>query len=305
MSHSNSFVSIIIPVFNNKDGLKRVLEGILNQSNPLTHCEIIVIDNGSVDSPKDIINSFSRKMDITFLEETDHLNSPYAARNKGIKHSKGDIIVLLDTTCVPSKDWLKSGLSLLKLETDLVAGNIRFKFNQKIKASDLAEAITFNNNRNIVKNENGAQAGNLFVSRKVFDKTGLFPSQFRSGMDIWWTQQAHKTGFKLKFSSKAVVYCYPRNWKKIMSKSYRVGTMHPFNMTQNGFSKMKIFLESLKTFSPPKIEKNRKRLHELKYDLSTSKFLTVWFICWQIKIMMAIGRLRGLLSLKSQLKLNQ
>lgn len=64
MSHSNSFVSIIIPVFNNKDGLKRVLEGILNQSNPLTHCEIIVIDNGSVDSPKDIINSFSRKMDI-------------------------------------------------------------------------------------------------------------------------------------------------------------------------------------------------------------------------------------------------
>lgn len=63
--------------------------------------EIIVVDNNSTDNSKEIITSYS---DIIYLEEKRQGAS--FARNKGIFHSSGEIVIFLDADAYVDKAWL-------------------------------------------------------------------------------------------------------------------------------------------------------------------------------------------------------
>lgn len=61
------FVSIIIPVFNDVEGLKTCLEALERQIYPTDDWEIAVVDNGPDDSIKDCVARFPRA---SYLVET-------------------------------------------------------------------------------------------------------------------------------------------------------------------------------------------------------------------------------------------
>src|SRR5690606_32060769 len=116
--------SIIIPVYNDAQKLNVTLQAIFEQVRFDETVEVIVVDNGSTDDTLEVINNFEK---VIFIKETDHLNSPYSCRNRGIEISKGSIIVLLDSTCVPDENWLENGLDyLLNGPADVIGGNVLF-----------------------------------------------------------------------------------------------------------------------------------------------------------------------------------
>src|SRR5680860_566937 len=96
---NNSFVSIILPVYNEEKYLDKCLSSLLNQS--YKNLEIIVIDDGSTDKSKEIIKNYKVK----YLDQK-HLG-PGAARNKGIKKAKGEIIVLADADMYYDRNYVK------------------------------------------------------------------------------------------------------------------------------------------------------------------------------------------------------
>src|SRR5690625_2247351 len=112
--------SIIIPVFNNSSGLHRTLESINHQNFPKERFEVIVVDNGSDDEPRQVVDQFREWLNLELLEESNFQKSPYSARNRGIEVSKGDVIVLLDSTCAAVEKWLEFGLGEIKNGSDLV-----------------------------------------------------------------------------------------------------------------------------------------------------------------------------------------
>lgn len=87
-------VSVIIPCFNHAHYLPRAIESVLNQTYP--NFEIIVIDDGSVDSTKEVCLKYPSVN--YFYKENAGLS---AARNSGIKYASGDYFVFLD-----ADDWL-------------------------------------------------------------------------------------------------------------------------------------------------------------------------------------------------------
>ena len=84
-------VSVIIPVYNSEKYLKRAIESALNQT--YKHFEIIVVDDGSVDTSRTILESYDDL--ITYIYQDNAGAS--SARNTGIKHSKGELIAFLDS----------------------------------------------------------------------------------------------------------------------------------------------------------------------------------------------------------------
>ena len=90
-SIKRKFISILIPVLNDKNGLKKTLKSIFNQS--FTDYEVIVIDGKSSDGTLSVIKSFRKKIKI-FLSETD--KGIYDAINKGIKLSTGKYINIIN-----------------------------------------------------------------------------------------------------------------------------------------------------------------------------------------------------------------
>ena len=91
-----------------------------SQTYPKSNFEIIVIDNGSSDKSVEVINKFA----VNLLEERKYPNS-YVARNKGLKHAKGEIIVFLDADCLPERQWLESLVEPFRDSTvGVVAGEV-------------------------------------------------------------------------------------------------------------------------------------------------------------------------------------
>jgi len=86
------FFSIIIPTYNRTSFIKKTIDSVLVQS--FNDFEIIIVDDGSTDNTKDIIDTINDKRINYFYKENGERG---AARNYGIKKAKGKYITFLDS----------------------------------------------------------------------------------------------------------------------------------------------------------------------------------------------------------------
>ena len=84
-------VSVILPVYNSEKYIEKTLISIFNQT--YTNFEIIVIDDGSIDNSRKIVEQYLDKISYYFQLNT----GVSSARNKGIKHSRGELIAFIDS----------------------------------------------------------------------------------------------------------------------------------------------------------------------------------------------------------------
>ena len=86
-------VSIIIPCFNEEKTIEKIIEKVLNLKD--INLEIIVIDDGSSDLSKDILEKkLKNKINILILNEKNY-GKGYSIR-KGIKVATGDVLIIQD-----------------------------------------------------------------------------------------------------------------------------------------------------------------------------------------------------------------
>lgn len=267
--------------------MRCTLQALTEQTYPSKNLEIIVVDNGS-DEP---IEPFIQNFDVIVLKEVQN-KSPYAARNRGLEIATGSIIALTDANKTPDKNWIEEGVkTLLESGADLVGGEIKFDLQKNSTASERFDSLYFNNNRNLVINKGSSVTGNLFFKKKLIESVGDFPGHFRSGMDIWWSQNAIRKGYQLAFSEKAVVWCRPRRYKDLLKKSYRVGKTHPYIFKESGQTTLQILIIIFRTFSPPKFSWiSEKNLMNESFWFRTK----IWFVAWSYKLCLGYGRMIGL-----------
>lgn len=99
-------VSVIIPVYNEEEVIVDCLESLVKQS--LKDFEVIVVDDGSSDKSKVKIQKSKDNLKFKNIEilDQDHKGAG-AARNKGAKKAKGEILVFVDADMTFEKDFLK------------------------------------------------------------------------------------------------------------------------------------------------------------------------------------------------------
>lgn len=93
----NYKVSIIIPVYNAEDSLKRCVGSIINQSIGFENIELILVDDNSKDNSKEIIKDYCDKYDNVvgvFLDENHGF--PGFGRNIGIKKATAPYLMFID-----------------------------------------------------------------------------------------------------------------------------------------------------------------------------------------------------------------
>jgi len=115
--------SIIVPVYNTEAYLARCLESILNQT--YDDYEIIVVNDGSTDNSKDIINEYKEKYPNKIVCVDKKNGGLSSARNKGVKKAKGDYILFLDSDDSIQSGLLKTLSTKTKDEPDLIRFQIK------------------------------------------------------------------------------------------------------------------------------------------------------------------------------------
>ena len=90
----NKKISVIVPAYNVEKYLRRCLDSLVYQTYP--HLEILVIDDGSTDGTRGIIEEYvSRFAGKVFLYAQENAGQA-AARNNGISYATGDYIGFVD-----------------------------------------------------------------------------------------------------------------------------------------------------------------------------------------------------------------
>ena len=130
-------ISVIIPVYNSSTYLRKCLDSVVNQT--LKDIEIIVINDGSTDDSKNIIEEYSCKYkNIIFIDQEN--KGIGKTRNIGIKKATGEYITFVDSDDYIKENMLEEYYKYAKKHNfDLVIGSYIKKINNK--------EIIFENNK--------------------------------------------------------------------------------------------------------------------------------------------------------------
>ena len=93
-------ISIIVPVYNGKETICECLRAVSNQE--YRDYECIVVDDGSRDDTLDIVRDFPFKI----IQVEGGPLGPANARNYGVEHAKGDIVLFIDADVIIKPDSL-------------------------------------------------------------------------------------------------------------------------------------------------------------------------------------------------------
>ena len=122
--NEKTLFSIIIPVYNAQNTIRRTLQSVLNQT--FSSYEIIVVNDGSRDNSARILQEFAHYPQVTVLNQINAGVS--AARNSGLQQACGEYVLFLD-----ADDWVDDNfLMSFKLNlnawpaeaVDLMVGNL-------------------------------------------------------------------------------------------------------------------------------------------------------------------------------------
>jgi len=109
--HSKSlpYVSVVICIYNGVKFLKDAIDSLLDQNYPKDMYEIILVDDGSTDGSSNICLNILKETEnklpvIIYVQQKNSGLS--AARNTGVKNSKGQIIAFIDQDAVATEDWI-------------------------------------------------------------------------------------------------------------------------------------------------------------------------------------------------------
>ncbi|MBN2322086.1 MAG: glycosyltransferase [Acidobacteria bacterium] len=198
------YCSIIIPIYNAASTLELCLESLSRLNYPEDKIEILAVDNGSTDRSVDI----ARRFNITILSETT-VQSPYAARNAGIRTAKGNLIAFTDSDCMVTPEWLNYLTADWENETyGCFAGEIEAYQPQSL-VELFSERRGFMRQSDTLKNPYMPypKTANAAYRKNVFDRIGLFVPEMPSGgdADIAWRMQK-KLRLKVKYVPEALIY---------------------------------------------------------------------------------------------------
>lgn len=188
--------SIIIPVLNNPQGLRRCIEALRGQGLAF---ELIVVDNGSTDETCAVAELHADRVLICPKLTVG------ALRNQGAQVAKGQILVFTDSDQRPAEGWLASGLEALAREES--AGMLGARYHAPEGSSWVAKTWDLQRRYSDVPGDIGwLQGGNLFVKRAAFERVGGFRTDLVAYEDVDLSFRVRNAGFRVICDPKIINY---------------------------------------------------------------------------------------------------
>lgn len=131
-------ISIIVPIYNSENTLKKCLDSIIMQS--YTNTEIILVNDGSDDQSLNIIKKYEKK-DKRILVLNQENQGVSVARNRGIESATGDYITFIDSDDFIDLDLIKNTVDIIKRNNcDVVRNNYKLvykDYNKKLTNNEI------------------------------------------------------------------------------------------------------------------------------------------------------------------------
>ncbi len=248
-------VSIVIPAYNAREHLSRVLDGIIEQDYDGL-IDVVVVNDGSSDDTLQMAENYrdsKRLPDNRSLRVIDQQNQgAAAATNTGIEASNHAIVCSVDSDVVLHRDWL--GKIIEEMQDESVAAAQGYyktpsgvSFWARMMGYDVEARYDAIDTRYVTQ----VCTGDTAYRRSALEKTGLFDTSFKYGYDNNMSYRLLAAGYRLVFRKDAVCDHY---WKAdLMSyirQQYRSGigrlqlvVRHSEHVTGDSVSGMRMMMQ--------------------------------------------------------------
>jgi glycosyltransferase involved in cell wall biosynthesis len=194
-------ISVVVPVRNEEDSIRALLEGLLRQTLPPD--EIVIADGGSTDNTRRIIEDIIHLgSPIKLIADDDSL--PGRARNLAVANARNEWIAFIDAGIKPAPDWLAQLAEKATDGVDVIYGTydpITDSFFKECAAmayvppaSVMAEGS--------VRPQSIASA---LMRREAWRTAGGFPEPLRSAEDLVFMNRVERAGFRIVRAPRARV----------------------------------------------------------------------------------------------------
>jgi len=250
----------------NSYNLKQCLNSVINQhynSNKI-NLEVIVVDSGSIDNSRRILNKYKNKIKIILNPyKFQKRLSPALARNLGAKTSKGNILIFSDADCIFPPDWVSNIYSIFKKnkQIDCILGGRSPDVGKGIgtfyrRYSFILYSRKFRISKPILINKNTIQLGmpliliaanNFAIRKKTWKVIGGMNTCFSrpAGEDILMEIELIKKGYNILFVPDIIIiHNHPLSLIKLVRKVFYQGeSVYLINKYSNGYLNWKHLLQ--------------------------------------------------------------
>lgn len=275
---TRDFLSVIIPVHKNHEGLDVTIKSLKNQTDIGMGVEILVVNDGGHDR----INRLCKHHQVICIDIFPNCGS-YYARNRGIEYSRGEYLAFLDADVFVPEDWLKSAVNMVQ-DFVYVAAAVEIDKNRVVSVSNQYELYhAFQVEAYLKENHFGVTAG-LLVKRSVIEDLGGFDQRLRSGGDKEFGERVFDHHLMQGFLAAPSLIHPPRNFLPLLRKILRIKKWEIIKSKLYGikpdYSIYKKFLRCFISLIPP-------HFFWVKTHFPNSKegrFFRKYFFLWALKI---------------------
>lgn len=175
--------SIVVATYNRKEPLAQLLTTLAKQTVPRDQYEVVVVDDGSREDATPVAKAFSPGLQVSVIRQE---NSGVAiARQRGVEHARGRIIIFLDDDMRVSKSFVAEHIAAHDGHDDRVVMGELLP-DDKVYEMPLFERFHAHQNDNAAERHASAgtfagydvYTGNLSLPRELFLRVGGFDPTF-------------------------------------------------------------------------------------------------------------------------------
>ncbi|MBR3565524.1 MAG: glycosyltransferase family 2 protein [Paludibacteraceae bacterium] len=217
------FLSVIICTYNREKYIGNLLESIANNTLPKSEYEILLVDNNCTDNTHQVCADFAAAhQDINFRYLVEPEQGLSAARNKGIREAKGDILVYVDDDALVDVWYLDTFAYFFKQNPtiDAAGGPIiplyetqEPKWMTRYTKELLCGYLYFGDAERDFPNGRYPGGGNAAYRAEVFKKIGLFNTALgRKGNNLMGAEEKdifdkmQSQNMKFRYLPKAILH---------------------------------------------------------------------------------------------------
>lgn len=230
--------SIVIPTWNRSELVEALLKSLYDERERYTSgkTEVLIVDS-STDNEKDSIMSSCKKYDAIYVEGDDSVRKK---RNKGIRQSKYDYILFIDSDVVVEKGLLDEYVEAYKNPYQVKLGGVlgytefvgkRTFWWKMLERTSLVNSFSFARDYPF---HSWTIGNNVSFKKSVLEEIGMFEENFPfklGGDDLDMTYRVTKAGYMIGSAPNAVTYHSRKTWnnyKAVHDRAKRWGTMENF-----------------------------------------------------------------------------
>jgi GT2 family glycosyltransferase len=201
---ASPLASIVVATKDRRDRLQALLRALERQTVATGSFEVIVVDDGSGDATPDLLAAAAEHgpLDLHAFRQAAS-GGPAAARNRGWRAARADLVVFTDDDCEPVAEWLET---LLATATDEPGAIVQGKVLPNPAEADRMSA--FARSLEVSGPSPHYQTANILYPRRLLEQLGGFDEEYGApageDTDLGW--RARGAGAQTVFAPGALVH---------------------------------------------------------------------------------------------------